>query len=142
MGQLREVIEQLRKEYLRIKGTKTVGVQFSRLLIRGILKKYDLSRALRFVPWATGVEVRKPTASKSEFILRKQNPGLFDVVFINSHSKEKQILTRDSGIPYDVAQLFYNYITYFGDEKYNEHGRYEIMLHEKFHLPEESFIGL
>lgn len=143
MGQLREIIADLREEYLRIKGTRTIGMQISRMKIRRLVDKYDLTRAEHFVPWATeAFNGDKPRANKTEFKLRKENPGLFDVVFINSHSKEKQILTRKSGIPYDVAIHYYNYVTFFDDEKYNEHGKYEIQPHEEFFLPEEPFIGL
>jgi len=144
MGQLRNLIEELRKDYLRVRGRIGAGgPQISRLMVRRILNKYDLTRPGQYVPWAIGTEgARRPYPKGHELKLRKGNPGKFEVVFINRHTKQTQLLTREKGIPYDVALQYYNYITFFDNEKYNEHGQYELREKEKFQLPEEPHFGI
>jgi len=143
MGQLKEIIELLRKDYLRVTGTKYAGTQISRMVVRRIINKYDLTRAEKMAPWAIGESgAIKPKPKKREQEARANNPGKFDVVFINRHTRQTQILTRKKGIPYDVAELYYNYVSYFGSEKYNEMGHYEIREHEKITIPEDPHFGL
>ena len=141
MGRLREVVEKLKVEYARTKKKKYR--KFSKVLVRKIIQQNDATRleskAQRALDSFAHIRFR---SNKKELALRAEHPGLFDVVFINKHTKEKQVLTRKKGIPYDVAIYYYNYITYYGEEKYNDLGSYELIEHPVFHLPEESHFGI
>lgn len=141
MAQLREVMEIIKTELARIKKSK--NRRMPRKLFRDLVKTYDISTIEHFVKFATdNNSKRTPRVKGPDMKIRKEHPGKFDVVFLNRHTKEKQLLTLDRGIPYDLAQHYYDYATYFGSEKYNELGNYEIVEHTPPFLPEEEHFGL
>lgn len=141
MGQLREVVEILKKEYLRVKGDRHKRI--SRKILKSIIKKHDATVLENRAKLALDESYDKnKRATKKEMAMRNPHPGLHDVVFINKHTKEKQVLTRKIGVPYEMAWYYYMYITYFEDEKYNELGHYEIVEHPKPFLAEETHFGI
>lgn len=142
MGHLRDVINTLKAEMEYLKG-KPPWHRVRKNKINAIIKKYDAEILKEQADRALGKEESKEYKSRlKDMQLRKQNPGKFDVVFINDHTKEQQVLTKQGGITYDLAKYYYEYITYYETEKYNKIGRYEIVVHKPPFLPEEEHFGL
>lgn len=140
MGQLREVIKTLKAELARSKGS---AGNFSKELVKDILRKYDAAQHEYVVPWATEAQgVKRLHPRKGDTDMRIDKPGKFDVVYVNSHTKERQILTRKDGVTYDVAWHYFQYITFSESETFDEFGYYEIQEHVGVYLPEEQHFGL
>lgn len=141
MGRLKEVIELLKTELVRTHGATDTGKgrAFSKNVIKQIVIDNDVSLIEAKANRALIYKSKEARATEEDLKLRLAHPGVFDVVFINRHTRETQMLTLEKGIPYDVAMYYYNYITYYGTEKYNELGNYEIIEHELPFLPEEQF---
>jgi len=140
MGQLREIIQILKKEYVRT--VRKPNDRYSKKVVRSILRKYDIDALEEQVKIALDENAEIPHGKNKETELRKKFPGKYDVVFINYSTKEKQILTRKQGITYDIALAYYNYTTFFNSEKYEALGYYDILPHEQMNLPEEAHIGI
>jgi len=140
MGHLREVIKLLKDTLKEYRGE---GKHFPKTVVKNILNKYDAAQHEYVVPWATEAEeVKRFQPRKKDMEKRKENPGIFDVIYINSHTKEKQILTRKNGVTYDVAWHYFQYITFCESETFDEFGYYEIQEHQEVYLPEEQHFGL
>lgn len=137
MYTLRELVQTLRTELKKIEK----GKRFKKSLIAKILKNYDLKTLERGYKSAVDGSIRMPYATKEREKIREANPGLYAVIFVNRSTKERQVLTKPEGIPYDVALDFYNYVTFFGSEKYNDVGYYDI-IKTGIQLPEESHFGV
>lgn len=140
MGQLREVVQIIKNECERTR--KRPKDRISKKVLKKIVKKYDIDSLEERARVASDENLELLYPKKRDSELRKKYPGKFDVVFINNHTKEKQILTRKEGVTYDLAYAYYNYNTFFGSEKHNEFGYYDIVEHEEPFLPEENHFGI
>lgn len=140
MGQLREVVQIIKNECERTR--KRPKDRISKKVLKKIVKKYDIDSLEERARVASDANLELLYPKKRDSELRKKHPGKFDVVFINNHTKEKQILTRKEGVTYDLAYAYYNYNTFFGSEKHNEFGYYDIVEHEEPFLPEENHFGI
>ncbi len=144
MGRLNKVIKELEVEYKRIKAFKgNYSQPFSRTLIKKIIKANDYTllkeKAEAALKWP---KHHRPRAKKYDAKIRKANPGIFDIVFVNKHTKEVQLLTMAKGIYYDVALNYLNYVTDYQTEICNELGHYEMRPHEEAYIPKELQQGL
>ena len=142
MGRLNEVIKKLEVEYKRILAKYDPEYPFSRMLIRRIIQENDSTLLKERAELATGNGPRSKL-NKKERPIRKAHPGLYDVFFINKHSKESLRLTKEKGIYYESALCYFNYITDYGTEIHTELGHYEIVKRvNRIFLPEESHFGI
>lgn len=137
MYTLRELVQTLRTELNKVEK----GKRFKKRVLAKILKTYDLKTIERGYKSAVDSSIIMPYITKEREKIREANPGLYSVIFVNRSTKERQVLTKPEGIPYDVALDFYNYVTFFGSEKYNDVGYYDIIRND-IQLPEEAHFGV
>lgn len=132
MGRLNHVV----KEIERLLNKHT---QFIRVDLKRLVRENDSTALEIKASYALENPMKRPRPNLKELALRAEHPGKFDVVFISKHSKQKQILTKEKGIFYDVALTYFNYITDYGTERSTDTGHYEIMPHQGAYLPEEEY---
>ncbi len=143
MGRLNKVIKDLEAIYWRAREVKNYEKPMNRTKVRQLIKENDSTLLEKKAAYATTIpKHHRRRADKIDAIIRKATPGFYDVVFINKHTKEKNLLTLEIGVYYDMALNYLNYITDYQTETHNELGHYEIAPHEKAFLPEDPHTGL
>jgi hypothetical protein len=113
--------------------------------IINLIREYDSTLLKDIAEQGSAQSKRLPRPTLEARKLRKQFPGKYEVVFVNKHTKEQQRMTKEGGVPYDVALIYFNYVTDYNTDTINEQGHYELKEYDeegRFKLIEEDYLGM